>query len=129
MLVMSPDLEQNIIQTVYAIFIHNYLVIAYFVGVVLSAFLSVMRPSRYHLLLLFGFGSLIFAFEYNKHIAEPFYQQTVQSLITVKEHHRVRKLLDLFIYEVIPVASFFFGWLFIFVAMALGGRANQPQGK
>ncbi|MBI4039218.1 hypothetical protein HY388_00110 [Candidatus Daviesbacteria bacterium] len=126
---MSADLEQNVINTIYAIFIHNYLVIAYVSGALLSAILSLTKPTRYHLFLFFGFCLLVFAFEYNKHIAEPFYNQTLQSLITVKEHFRVRKLLDLLIYELIPVASFVFGWGFIFIALVLGGKVNQRSGK
>lgn len=126
---MTGDLQQNFINTIYAIFIHNYLVIAYVSGVVLSAILSLAKPTRYHIFLFFGFCLLVFAFEYNKHIAEPFYNQTLQSLITVKEHYKVRKLLDLLISELIPVASFTLGWGFIFVAMVLGGKVNQRSGK
>ena len=126
---MSADLGQNIIQTIYATFIHNYLVIAYFAGAVLAAILALIKPSRYHLLLLFGFGLLMFAFEYDKHIAAPFEEQTIQSLITLQEHHKVRRLVDFAIYEMIPVASFLVGWICIFIAMIVGGRTSQPEGK
>ncbi len=43
---LAPDLQQNIIVTLYLLFTHNYIAIAYFAGLLISIGLSLYRPSR-----------------------------------------------------------------------------------
>ncbi len=124
---MSPDVSQSLTNTIYAIFAHNYLVIAYVLGAIIAACLVLIRPNRFHLILLFGFASLAFGFEYDKHIIEPFRNQTLVSMATAKPHFKVNQLIDSFIGEILPMLFYLFGWGMIFLAMILGGKNKKKE--
>ena len=118
---VTPDLQQSIIHTIYALFIHNYIVFAYFFGFLLSVFVSVKKPSRFSVLLMLGFAVLTFSFEYDKHIIEGLRQQTLQSLTTAEPHLRFQRGISVLITEVFPVVFYLLGWGLIFVAFVTEG--------
>src|SRR3990172_6050158 len=100
---MSPDLKQNIFYTVFFIFLHNFSAIFYFTGIVISAILLLIKPTRWKALLLFGFIILLFAFEYKKHIVEPLKQQTLNSLITVRQHYKTERVVNIVLVKALPL--------------------------
>ncbi|MCL5411905.1 MAG: hypothetical protein M1150_04210 [Patescibacteria group bacterium] len=126
---LPPDLKQNLLQSIYLLFSHNHIVIAYSGGAVLAAILSFLKPNRFHLLLLLGFLILAFNFEYDKHIIEPLRNQTLTSIIGNGNHVKAEYYLDLFISEVIPVILYVLGWGLIFLAMIIGGKPKNSDSQ
>ena len=116
-MIITPDLKQNVFYMVYFVILHNWQAIAYILGLVLSAVAAVARPRRSFVLLLIGFFCLLFGFEYSKHIQEGLKEQTVQSLITIQEHSKVRRIVTTSIDKLIPLGLSIFGWL----SVILGG--------
>src|SRR6185369_9508417 len=116
---IPADLQQNISVTMELTFLHNYLAILYFVGLCLSTMWSIWKPSRAASLAVVGFGFLLFSFEYQKHILEPLKDQTVNSLITMQEHTKVRRVLDLSLVKLIPKGSIVIGILSLFTSSVL----------
>lgn len=114
---ITPDLQQNILVTIYLLFSHNYIAFAYLVGLLVGIGLSLYRPSRFATMILLGFAILLFSFEYDKHIIEAFRQQTLTSLITIKQHYKVQHIVNLLITEILPVVFYVAGWFFIFTAI------------
>ena len=130
---MTPDLQQNTINTVYLLFSHNYIAIAYFIGIIIAIFLAVKHPSRYSVFLLIGFIILLFSFEYDKHIIVPFREQTMNSLITATPHYKLGKLIDIVIADIIPMATYICGWGLVFASIIYAGlkigKINKTQKK
>jgi hypothetical protein len=131
---VTPELQQNILVTLYLLFEHNYEAMAYFLGMCLGGFLAFFRPSRFATLVLFGFGILLFSYEYDKHIVEALREQTVKSLITVTPHFRLERYVSLTITTILPVLLFVLGWACILVAvtyaaMHLGKERKKSTGK
>ncbi|MFA5136358.1 MAG: hypothetical protein WC489_03100 [Patescibacteria group bacterium] len=125
---IPPDLKQNIFYTLYFTIIHNGVAILYFIGILISAFLSLLKPSRKHVLLLLGFSLLLLGFEYNKHILEGLREQTINALITIQEHNKVRRLINIFYLKALPLFLPVTGWVFIVAAIYLhvkGKRSNE----
>ncbi len=114
---LAPDLTTNIVKTLYLTVAHNYLVIAYFAGALLSAVLAFFRPSRFYLLMFFGFALLSIGFWYDKHVIDAFREQTLLSLLPEGGHYRFGKLVDLIVSGVLPIFFYVSGWLLIFVAI------------
>ena len=114
---ITPDLQQNIVVTVYLLFSHNYIAIAYFTGIVLGIILSLWKPSRFATLVLIGFSILLFSFEYDKHIIAGLREQTLKSLITQAPHYRVQRLVNLFISDLLPVLFYVTGWGMLFTSI------------
>ena len=119
---MAPDLRQNIIVTLYLLFTHNELAIAYFSGVLLAVWLSISRPSRFATFLLIGFALLLFQYEYDKHIITGLRDQTMTSLITEQPHLRVQRLINLVLSDLLPIGLFTAGWGCIYVAIISAAR-------
>ncbi|MBI2641126.1 hypothetical protein HYW87_00840 [Candidatus Roizmanbacteria bacterium] len=114
---MSADIEQNAIITIYLLFSHNYVVFSYLAGVVITAFLSIVKPTRFSVIMLLGFLVLLFSFEYDKHMIVPFREQTLKSLITQTPHFRLQKLIDIVIAEILPILFYAIGWILIFLGV------------
>jgi hypothetical protein len=127
MLSLSPDLTSNLIHTIYLLFAHNYIVFAYFLGLLISIILSIKHPSKFTVFLLLGFALLTFSFEYDKHIAEGLRNQTVNSLITERPHYTVQKWLNLVITDLLPIFFYSIGWCFIYAATILGVRKPKSN--
>ena len=94
---VTPDLRQNIVVTLYLLFSHNYIAIAYFTGMVIGIILSIWKPSRFATFILLGFAILLISFEYDKHIIEGLREQTMNSLITITPHFKVQRFVSLFL--------------------------------
>ena len=122
----SPDLTYGIIHTIYATFIHNYILFAYLLGFLIALLMAFKKPSRYSLFLILGFAILAFSFEYDKHIIEGLREQTIQSLIIEKPHYTVQKWVSVFIGEILPLFFYALGWLLIYIAIILeGGKKDE----
>ena len=114
---LTPDIKQNMLNTIYLLFTHNHIAIAYFSGMIISIILSLYRPSRFTTLLFLGFLILLFSFEYDKHIIDGLRQQTLTSLITVQPHFKLTKIINLLISELLPILFYLIGWSLIFIAI------------
>ncbi len=119
---ITPDLRQNIIVTLYLLFSHNYIAIAYLIGLVISIVLSIYKPSRFTTFCFLGFAILLFSFEYDKHIISGLREQTLRSLITTTPHFRLQRLIDLTISEIFPILFYIIGWAFLFLAIIYAAK-------
>ena len=119
---VSPDLRQNIIVTLYLLFSHNYIAIAYFSGMILGIVLSVWKPSRFAVFIFLGFGLLLFAYEYDKHIIAGLREQTLKSLITITPHYRLQRFVNLALSDLMPVVLYVIGWGLIFASLVYAGK-------
>jgi len=124
---VTPDIQQSIVHTIYALFIHNYIVFAYFSGFLLSVFVSIKKPSRFSVFLLLGFAVLTFSFEYDKHIIDGFRQQTLQSLTTAQPHLQFQHSISVLITDILPVVFYLLGWGLIFVAFVTEGLKKSEK--
>lgn len=124
----AGDLSFNIVHTIYATFVHNYILLAYLIGVVISVLLALRSPSRYATLLILGFTILAFSFEYDKHIVEGLREQTLNSLITSQPHYRLQRWVNVVISEVMPVLLYIGGWGLIYIALLMKSGNKSKQG-
>lgn len=121
---MTPvrsDLGQNFSTTIYLLFSHNYIALAYFTGLIIGIFLAIYKPSRFATFVLLGFAILLFSFEYDKHVIEAFREQTIKSLITTQQHFKLQRLIDITISELLPIFFYIAGWAFLFIAIVVEG--------
>jgi len=126
---LPPDLAANLVHTIYAMFIHNYILLAYLLGLLVSIVIALRKPGRFTLFLILGFSILAFSFEYDKHIIDGLREQTLQSLITVKPHYRAQKWIDLIIGEVLPIFFYIAGWTLIYLAIFIAGWKKPKKPK
>ncbi len=110
---ITPDLKQNIFYTLYFTISHNALALFYFAGIICSVILAIIKPSRKSIFLLLGFILLLFGFEYNKHIVEGLREQTLNALITIQEHNKVRKVINIITLKLLPILLPLAGWSLI----------------
>lgn len=122
---MNPVVQQGVIQLVYSTFLHNSEAIALFAGVVTALLLLLRKPKRIYVLFLIGFTILFIRFEYLKHIADPLQQQTVGVVVTEEGYHRTRRLIDIFINDLVPLMMYFGGWASLFLAMILTSKKER----
>jgi hypothetical protein len=121
---MTPapsDLGQNISTTIYLLFSHNYIAMAYFLGLIIGIILAIYRPSRFATFIFLGFAILLFSYEYDKHIIDAFREQTIKSFITAQPHFRLQRIIDVVIAEILPILFYIAGWAFLFVAIIVEG--------
>lgn len=124
----SPELADSLVSTIYSTFDHNKIVIAYFAAALLAGFLVFKKPTRFNVLLLFGFALLAFTYEYEKHIIAPLRDQTLQALIPDPNVHvKTQKYLDIFLSVLIPIGLYITGWGLVFWAMIIGGKNGQKN--
>lgn len=114
---MSLDLKQNVFYTALFIIMHNFVAIIYSLGILISAFLLLIKPTRWKTLLLFGFIVLLFAFEYNKHIVGPLKEQTLNSLITIQPHFKINRAVNIILVRGLPLLLPVAGWLLVIVGI------------
>lgn len=126
---MSPDLKQNIFYTVFFIVLHNFSALLYFTGIIISAILLVIKPTRWKTFLLFGFIILLFAFEYKKHIVEPLKQQTLNSLITVRQHYKTERAVNIFLTKALPLLLPLSGWSLIVMGFLMMFKNKKRKGR
>lgn len=110
---ITPDLKQNIILTVYLTIFHNLPVVIYGGGILISALLAIRKPTRSYIFFLLGFILLLFAFEYQKHILDGLKEQTINALITIQEHNKVRRIVNIVLIKALPLLLPLSGWGFV----------------
>ena|SRR3989344_4656178 len=127
---IAPDLKQNIAVTLYLLFTHNYIAIAYFAGMILGIALSVWKPSRFAVFILLGFSILLFSYEYDKHIIAGLREQTIKSLITQSPHYRLQRIVNLFLSDLLPIIFYITGWGMLFASIVYAGlKINREKKK
>lgn len=119
---ITAELSQNIFVTIYLLFSHNYIALAYFTGLIIGIFLSIKWPSRFSTFIFLGFGILLFSYEYDKHIIDGLREQTMKSLITIQPHLRLQRVINVTISEILPIVFYVAGWAFIYLAILYGAR-------
>lgn len=115
-MIITPDLKQNIFYALFFTITHNALALFYFCGIIFAVGLSLYRPSRKSVLLLLGFSLLLFGFEYNKHILEGLREQTLNALITIQEHNKVRRIINIITLKLLPFLLPVIGWCLVFIS-------------
>ncbi|OGC51825.1 hypothetical protein A2982_03795 [candidate division WWE3 bacterium RIFCSPLOWO2_01_FULL_39_13] len=122
-------LSGSITNTIFLTFLHNQYAIGFFMGMVLSFLLLLLRPSRFAVLLLLGFLALLLGFEYNKHIIEPLQDQTLSSLNLGQENTPSKLLVLRTFQKLLPIGFFIIGWGSIFTAIFSKGlsKAKLPK--
>lgn len=91
---MAPDTRQNIVVMLTLLFGHNFLAITFLTGLIVATAYSLWKPSRGAILLMVGFAFLLFAFQYEKHIADALIEQTTGSLITERQSGRIEWIIQ-----------------------------------
>ncbi len=91
---MAPDTAQNVFVMAKLMIEHNFLAMAFLGGLIASMGYALWKPSRGAIFLMIGFGLLLFAFQYEKHIADALIEQTTGSLITERQSGRIEWLVQ-----------------------------------
>lgn len=129
------SLKTGIFQFLYFTFLHNADAVAYLVGIIFVFGLLMWKPRRILVLFLLGFILLELRFQYLKHIVDPLYDQTVGAMLQEGTFFRTRRLLDLLMNDLIPLALYFGGWgslltgMFFSVYRALPSKNTTFSGK
>ncbi|MFA9289148.1 MAG: hypothetical protein ACEQSA_04690 [Weeksellaceae bacterium] len=126
---MAPDTQQNILYTGYFILLHNAEAILYALGILCATIFAFAKPSRTRLLLMWGFIILLFAFEYNKHILPPLQEQTVNSLVTVRESARIERVIHIVLARLIPLGLPLLGWILVVIGVFGGKFKSRTKEK
>ncbi len=121
---IAPDTQQNILYMIYFILLHNAEALFYASGIIITTLLALYKPKRGLIVIMWGFAILLFAFEYNKHILEPLRQQTIDSLITVRESWRIEHTINYVLTRVIPRGLPLLGWSLIGLGLFLDKIIN-----
>lgn len=116
---ITPDLKQNLFYMIFFTVTHNAPVIIYSLGIVYAVINSLIKPSRGSVILLLGFILLLFGFEYNKHILEGLREQTINALITIQEHNKVRRIINIVTLKAIPFLTPLLGWIMVITGIYL----------
>ncbi len=124
-MIITPDLKQNILYTVYFTITHNMPVFVYGAGILVSVIFAIIKPSRSYIFFLLGFILLLFAYEYQKHILDGLKEQTINALITIQEHNKVRRLVNIILVKAAPILLPLTGWGFILVGVYLLKREKK----
>lgn len=124
-MIITPDLKQNIFYTVYFTVSHNFAAFIYLTGIVVSLVFALIKPTRKSIFLLLGFIILLFSFEYNKHILEGLREQTLNALITIQEHNKVRRVINIITLKALPVLLPLTGWGLVGLAAFLHFRNKE----
>jgi hypothetical protein len=124
--VVSPELQQGLLDLVYFTWLHNAEAIAYFIGCFLTLGLQFIRPRRLYLLFFIGFLLLLLQFQYVKHIVVPLEEQTLQTVLQQgSQGVRFTKLTSFFLQKLVPLGLYVTGWGSIFGGIFL--KAKNPD--
>jgi hypothetical protein len=110
---MAPDTRQNILYAIYFLITHNAEALFYALCIIVTTILAIFKPTRGKIFIMWGFIILLFAFEYNKHILEPLRQQTITSLITERQSHRIEHTINYTLTRVLPKGLPIAGWMLV----------------
>ena len=100
------SLKTGVFQLLYFTFLHNADAIAYLVGIIFVFVLLLKNPRRILVLYLLGFILLEIRFQYLKHIVDPLYDQTVGAMLQGGTFFRTRRILDLFLNDLVPMGLY-----------------------
>lgn len=117
---MAADTQQNLFYALYFTITHNMEAIVYLGCMMLACGIALIKPTRAMILIMLGFGLLLFGFQYNKHILEPLKQQTTQALITERQSTRTQMAIDLTLAKFLPMAFPLAGWGSITLGSMIG---------
>jgi len=116
---IAPDTQQNILYTAYFILLHNFEAVLYSCGIIFTTLWMLYKPSRSKFLMLWGFIFLLFAFEYKKHIAEGLTEQTINSLVTVRQSYRIERYITVTLNKLVPLGLPLAGWILVACGIVL----------
>jgi L-asparagine transporter-like permease len=117
---LAPDTQQNLMYAIYFTITHNFEAIVYLGFMGLAFIIALIKPTRAMILIMLGFGLLLFGFQYNKHILEPLRMQTQSALITERQSFRTQRAIDLTLARVLPRAFPLAGWSSIAFGLLIG---------
>jgi hypothetical protein len=117
---IAPDTQQNLFYAIYFTITHNLEAILYFGFMGLFFIIALIKPTRAVILMMAGFGILLFGFQYNKHILIPLKQQTETALITERQSYRTQRAIDLTFAKILPKAFPMAGWSMIVFGFVVG---------
>lgn len=121
------SLTTGISQLIYFTFLHNADAIAYVIGIFVCFFILMVHPKRTVSLFLLGFILLELRFQYLKHIVDPLYDQTVGTLFENGTFFKARRLVDLFINDLIPILLYLGGWGSVFTGIFFSVFKRQQE--
>lgn len=107
---MAPDTLQNLYITIKLTLTHNFEAIIEFIFWLFFLTKSLIKPTRYFILLSTGFLILLFNFQYNKHIVEGLKEQTLDSLVTQRQSYKTAFVVEKTFDKAIPFALPIIGW-------------------
>lgn len=114
---MAPDTQQNLIYMIYFMVKHNAEAMLYALGIAIFTAHALYKPTRGKILAMWGCAILLFAFEYEKHILEPLRQQTIGSLVTMRESFRIEHTVNYVLMRVVPRGLPVLGWTLVGVGL------------
>lgn len=117
---IAPDTQQNLMYAVYFMITHNIEAIFYAAGVIIMLIWTLYKPTRWKILIMWGFIILLFSFQYKKHILDALVEQTRNSLITERQSWRLERYINIILAKLVPFALPLFGWFLI-----TAGAANK----
>jgi len=119
---MIENLESAYIQTIYITFAHNKELMGYVLGFMIMTLVSLVKPTRSHLLVTFGFLLLGFGFEYDKHIINDLRQQTINALAVGNGVSATQiNMVNIFLTHILPIIIWFTGWGVLLIGLIVGG--------
>ncbi|MDA1338008.1 MAG: hypothetical protein O2871_01460 [bacterium] len=116
------NLESTYIQTIYITFTHNKELMGYVLGFMIMTLVSLIKPTRSHLLVTFGFLILVFGFEYDKHIINGLREQTINALQVGQGISATRiNFVNIFLTHLLPIIFWLTGWGVLLIGLIFGG--------
>ena len=118
----TMNLESTYIQTIYITFTHNKELMGYVLGFMIMTLVSLIKPTRSHLLVTFGFLILVFGFEYDKHIINGLREQTINALQVGQGISATRiNFVNIFLTHLLPIIFWLTGWGVLLIGLIFGG--------
>lgn len=114
---MAPDTTQNLFYALYFLIAHNAVAIFYAICILVVTVLSVIKPTRGKIFLMWGFIILLLSFEFNKHILEPLRIQTMESLITERHSLRIEYYVNTLFIKILPTGLPIVGWSLVIIGV------------
>ena len=125
---MLENLESTYIQTIYITFAHNKELMGYVFGFVIMTFVSLVKPTRSHLLATFGFLILGFGFEYDKHIINALREQTINALqVGQGISATYLNLVNVFLTHLLPILFWLAGWGVLLIGLIVSGGKKKKE--
>src|SRR3990167_1075849 len=118
----------NLINTGYSFYSHNWQLLYFGTFIFFCILRLIYKPSRFYVLLMLGFLTLLFEFEYSKHLI-PHVRENVTELILVDPARRSFNMADLFFSQLFPIFAKTFGWFLIFFSVFFLHKEPKTQSQ